>query len=919
VLLGRSRESRELDRALALAAAGTSAIRVLLGPPGIGKTTLLSSLVERALAAPERWQVLSARGHQEEGVVPYAALTSVLGRHLDDLAGLPERLGTVLRRALGRDRGPAPEPFLVASATLQALAQLASHGPTLLVLDDVHWLDRQSSLALLFAVRRLRHEPLASFLTVRAGTPAATRLVDFPLVRVGGLAPPDAAELLRRSYPDLAPLVAAELVLRCDGNPLALLETGRALSADQRAGLAALDGAGSVEARTPVARQVLAAGTTARLAALVVALEPALTRATALRALASLGLASSALAEAEDAGLVRANGDGLAPGHPLVAAAVVETADPVERHQVHLALAGAIRAEGGTETWRPAWHEGRAVDRPSEPHARELDGLAGIARAQGDVSTAARVLEQAAAVTPDPEARAARLVAAGECAILAGLPHAVELLTRGREAGTDPTVRARADRLVALHAAPRGDVQTVARIAARYDAGHDRAGAAVLHALAGEAAYVRGLAPDLERHVRAALPLAEGLPDTERLLVDVCHLHDLARRGSYDHALAHRVAATFLAHVEPDLAAPVAQGLLHSDEWELARRVVDAVLPLARQRSQVPALTWLETVAAELALHDGDLDRATACAVEALTMAHTIGHETAAMHAEAVLALVDSVAGRAVDCESRARRVTERSGAAGVHAPRCFTALAVARLALSRGDGAAAVPLLAAALQRLDDWGGVEVAVWPVLPELVEAQVRARDLTGAGAGTRRLATAPGVTAIRTGRAWLAHCRLATADPAALDAAYEEARLRTDEAGDPLLCARTRLVYAERVRRAGRRRDAVTAAQEALTRFDAMGARLWRTRAERELVALGHDAPPAPASLLDGLTPQERQIAQIAATGAPTRQIAAAVFLSPKTVEHHLTHVYRRLGVRSKSELAARLAAGRGEVRPPPSP
>ena len=906
MLLGRSRESRELDRAVDAAATGVSAVRVLVGPPGIGKTSLLGDLVERLGSRTEDWRVLSARGHQDEGALPYAGLVSALDGVRDDLAAVPTHLRHALRCALGMEEGPAPAPFLVASATLQALAATAADAPTLLVLDDMHWLDRQSSLALLFALRRLRHEAVAALLAVREATPAAESLAGFPVLPVVGLAPAPAADLLRHTHPDLDVGVARALALRCAGNPLALLNAARVLTEDQRAGRAPLDGVGREPVHASVQQRVRGAGHAERLAALVVALEPGLGQAAAQRAIASLGLAPDALPGAVAAGLVREHADTLVAAHPLVGTTLVELAEPVERHQVHLALAGAIRAEGGADRWRPVWHEGRAVDRPSEPHARELQGLAGIARAQGDLATAARVFEQAAAITPDDATRALRLAEAGECAVVAGLPQAVELLVRCREASTDPQLRARAERLLVMQAAPLGDVATASRVAAGYDATLDRAGAALLHGMASQAAYVSSRFTEFEQHVRQALRLADGLPEQQRMLVDVCHLQYLSRRGNYDHVLAQRVAACYLEDPDPDLGRPVAESLVHADEWDLAGRVLDAVLPVARQRSQVPALTWLQIVAAELALHHGDLDRATVAAVEALTMARTIGHDAAAMQAEGVLAVVDAAAGRVADCTARTRRVAEQARSSGVGSPVFLTDLAAARLALSSGDPAAAVRLFADALRRLDDVGAVDLVVWTALPELVEAQVRARD--GAAQTTmRRLMATPGASMTRTGRAWVAHCLMATGPDQGLDQAYAEACSRTDEAGDPLLAARTRLVYAERVRRARRRRDAAAAAQDALARFDAIGARLWRNRAERELAALGRQVPPPPSSLLQQLTPQERQIAEIAATGAPTREIAAAVFLSPKTVEHHLTRVYRTVGVRSKSELAALLA------------
>ncbi|MGZ6804088.1 MAG: helix-turn-helix transcriptional regulator, partial [Nocardioidaceae bacterium] len=415
-----------------------------------------------------------------------------------------------------------------------------------------------------------------------------------------------------------------------------------------------------------------------------------------------------------------------------------------------------------------------------------------------------------------------------------------------------------------------------------------------------------------------AAALARGAPPDRRVVVDLVLAQDRSYRGRPDPALTRSVADRFLAAADPDLAWPVAEALVHSDEWRTARSVVDAMLPLARARSQVPALTWIQVVNAEVALHDGDLDAATDASVEALTMARAVGLDLAAVQAEAGLAQVDAAAGRATACAARVARVEEGCRAHGFAAPLLYTDLATARLALSQGDGPRAVGLFEAAVRRWDAWGSVGLVVWTALPELVEAQVRARDLDAARATLARLEATPGAGATATGRAWLAHCRLAAARDRDLDGAYEAALGRLEETSHPMLAARTRLVRAERVRRAGRPGDARLAAQEALDRFDALGALLWRERAARELAALGRQAPPPVSSLLHRLTPQERQIAQIAATGASTREIAVALFLSPKTVEHHLTRIYRELGLRSKTELAARLAVGPVSL-PRPSP
>ncbi|MEA2169475.1 MAG: hypothetical protein QOF76_2775, partial [Solirubrobacteraceae bacterium] len=428
MLVGRDAERDRLDRLLADARAGQSAVLVLRAAPGTGKTTLLDYAVERA----DGYRVLRAYGVESEMELPFAGLHQLCGALLDDLERLPPPQRAALRTAFGLSNGAPPDRFLISLAALSLLSEVAVEPPLLCVVDDAQWLDRSSAQVLAFVARRLQAESVALVFAVRE--PAELdEFARLPDLRLEGLSDEHARELLASVIG--APLdarVRERILAEARGNPLALLE----LPAEMAGGFPLsreLPLQGRLEASFRRRAQALPAAAQALL--LLAAAEPTGEPALLWRSAAELGISSEAIAPAEADGMVEL-GARVAFRHPLLRSAIYRAAPAEDRRAAHRALAAAT--DGTVDPDRRAWHLAQAAMGPDEDVADDLERSAGRARARGGVAAAAAFLQRAAALTLDPGARARRALEAAAAKQLAGAPEeALSLLSAADDGPLD--------------------------------------------------------------------------------------------------------------------------------------------------------------------------------------------------------------------------------------------------------------------------------------------------------------------------------------------------------------------------------------------------------------------------------------------------------------------------------------------------
>jgi DNA-binding CsgD family transcriptional regulator len=909
-LVGRD---QELGRVLALleaARGGVAGALVVEGEAGIGKTALLHAAEEAAGGFTCLW----ARGVESEATLGHAALLELLIPVRGRLAELPAAQAQALAAALGW--GPAGAPgdrFLVAAATLSLLAAAAERAPVLVLADDLHWVDRESAAALLFAARRLRRDALAFLFAARRSPRPPVPLEGLPVLTLAGLAPAQAAGLLPGR---LAEAVAARLVERTRGNPLAISEVARRLTPAQRLGAAPLPDPLPVGDRLELVYEPLLAGLSAPAwrAVLLCAASPEGATTAVVSALRRDGVdAQAGLDEAEERGVLHRDRGVLRFRHPLLRAAAWRLATPAQRRSAHLALAGALPGEAAQPL--RTWHLAEAAGGPDDAVADQLVEVAEQDRTRRGFAAASAALERAALLTTDPGLAAERLAAAVGDAFLAGdvertralaasvldgpagraaraqvlftlgvleqyagsVPKAAELLAAAAEQANGPQlVWALAE--LGNTRFRLGDLAGVGEIADRLAEAADLGdpGQRALAEFARGVALTVGGDPTAARpHLASVLELLESpsLRDDPRYLINLA------------------LAAGFLGDVD-------LRGLVAPAEHRLA---------VARERGAlgvlVPGLALMATGRAWL----GDYTGAFADAGEAAELGEQLGY--AADAAVAVEMLAWQSAARSLDDDARralerARALTDRAGTTSVHAHQAITA---AFCALCRGDLAEAASLLEA---RVAADGGVGSMGEPlgVAPTLVEAYVglgRAAD--AAALAERYAAVTPQPAPPRTA-ALVARCRGLTVagDEAAVEA-FEAALAAHVQAPDAFEVARTRLLYGARLRRAGRRvaaRQQLRVAQDA---FVAMDLAAWARRAADELAATGATARPRRPLAAEPLTSQETRVALLVARGLSNREVAAALFLSPKTVEHHLASVFRKRGFRSRTELASAFA------------
>jgi DNA-binding CsgD family transcriptional regulator len=869
---------------------------LLLGEPGIGKTALLEALVQAASG----FTVLRAAGAVAERDFPYAGLLALLRPLRDELAGLPAVQREALEAVL-RGEGGKTERFVVAVATLGLIASVAERAPVLAVVDDLQWLDEPTADALAFTARRLAADAVATVLTARPqGAGELGRVADV-VHEVPPLDAAAAAAVLGEAAPTLDAGARARLLEASHGNPLALHELPRLLTAAQRAGAEPLPPAPiageAVERAFASSAATLREETRLALAVAALLEEDAVSD---LRvALGRLSLSFADLEPAERDGLIT-----LAPGrvgfrHPLVRAAVLGAAGESGRRRAHLALAEAL-----PHGERRALHLAEAAVGPDGRAAQELvDAAAGV-----PAVTAAALLTRAAALTADDEERAATLVAAAEQAFLAGrlddarslTASALELDPPGRTRGTALVVQGR----IARFTRPPGEACALLGEGAEL-LGADDPGAAV--AALGDAFFASFPAgdPSLTRSLADRLRDAAGDDPAARPLVSVAAGIAAMMRGDGDEGLTlldEVLEATRDADaVEPPELALVA-ALWHSD---FGRAAAEAAAAIGRARRS-GALGVLPRVLQFAAFADARLarfDAAYAAASEGADLADELGQPVILCDCLNTLAGLEVRMGLHDRCAEHARRAIELSRELDLP---WFGSHATFHLALSElaGGRAERTIELLEPVHALNRRRGVVDASEYGYAELVEAYVRVGDEATAVARLAELEALVAQVPRPYDRALATRSAAMVASDEEAPALFERSLAEhTDEM--PFERGRTHLLFGERLRRMGERRRARAELEAAMELFLPLGADGWVERCRRELVASGARLRRIDAESRGELTPQELQVALQVAAGLSNREIAQTLFLSPKTVEFHLTRIYRKLGLHARAELIER--------------
>jgi DNA-binding CsgD family transcriptional regulator len=901
VLVGRDREREKIERVLDRARAGSSATLALVGESGIGKTALLADALDRASGM----RVLQARGIESEAEVPFASLLELLRPALGMLTQLSEPQAVALEGALALGPGVAHERFAVGAATLALLAAYAEPGPVALLIDDAHWLDGASSQAILFAVRRLVADPIAVLIAVREGEPSLLDGADIPTLRIGGLGRDDTARLI----PGLAGGTVQRLHQATGGNPLAMLELASD-AVDEALAPAGAPVAVPARVADSFLRRIGDLGEAATRALVLAAASDDGDLAVLGRAAAGIGIELSMLERAESAGLVR-----LAPvtvefRHPLARSAVYASASAAQRRQAHRALAGALPDQ---DVDRRAWHLAAAAVGTDEAASAALE-LAGVrGRERSSYATAAAAFERAARHAQGTEQRARLLLEAANAAWDAGLAdRAAALLEEARASTSDPARVVEIDWLAGRIAASRGPVMRghdlLTMAAERADG--ERAVAMLVDA-AGACFYagdpVKMLAA--AEHARARLP--ENPTARARFLAAIAL--GMARLVGGDAAAGaeaiHEAIALAGGSAElrddVELLPWLAVGVISLRESGPDRSLLERALSSARERAAIGALPFVLNL---IARDQATTDRwalAEASYREAIDLARESDQQTQLVLGLAGLAWLDARRGREPECRAGATEALRLSDQLGLPLHEIWGTAALGELELGLGDATAAIERFAHQRRLLEELGITDVDLSPAA-ELVEGYLWLGQRDAAAAVAADFSAA----ASAKGQPWplarAARCQGLLAGEADLVDHFERALRLHAQTLDAFELARTRLAYGERLRRLRNRTLAREQLRAAVHTFEQLGARPWAERARVELAATGETLRRRDPTTIDELTPQELRIALQLAAGKTIRETAAALFLSPKTIDYHLRHVYQKLDIHSREELARAL-------------
>ncbi|MGD1221701.1 LuxR C-terminal-related transcriptional regulator [Streptomyces krungchingensis] len=915
-LLGRDRELAALERVLATAQAGSSAVLVLRGEAGIGKTALLDYAAGRAVG----FRTAAIAGIESEMRLPFAGLQQLctFTRARDRLQQLPEPQRDALSVAFGLREGTAPNRYLVGLAALDLLAGAAEAQPLACLIDDAQWLDGETKETLVFVARRLMAEPMALVFALRE--PDDHReLTGLPELILGGLSERDARTLLASALPGpLDPRVRDRIVAEAHGNPMALLLQLPQAPAELAGGFRLPGGrplAGRIE--NAFYQQFRSLPQDGRRLLLTAAAEPTGDASLLWRAAGLQEIPRDAAAPAEAAGLVEYD-TVVRFHHPLVRSAIYQRASAPDRRAAHRALAEAT--DPHLDPDRRAWHHAHAATQPDESVAVGLERSAGRARGRGGTAAAASFLRRAAELTPDPARRVTRALAAAQAAIDAGAAdQACTMLTAAEAGPLDDLLRARIERLRArlVFSQVRGGdaprlLLDAARRLAPLDAAHARdtlleaVGAAIFAGRLSEGPGLREVA----EAVRAGPPPTTP-PRTVDILLDsvVSRILDGYTAGVAPLRHALHVVQQEQASGATDadrrwlwlafrlIPEPLASELWDDDAWY---QLAISAVRIAREAGALTILPMALTYQAFTHVHAGEFDTAAALIDEATAISDAVGG-VPMMYTSLVLAALRGQ-------ERQARELVEttveevRARGEGRSLGLAEYATAVLYNGLGRYDAALAAATRACQYDDLAFFG------W-ALAELVEAAVRNGQPEVAVAALDDLTERTRASGTRWALGVGACARALVADDQAAEALYQEAIEHLGGCRSAIHLARARLLYGEWLRRRHRRQESRVQLRSAYEAFQRFGADGFAERARKELSATGESARKRTDGTDTELTGQEAQIAGLARDGHTNQEIAAQLFISPRTVEWHLGNVFAKLGVSSRRQLRS--------VVPPP--
>jgi DNA-binding CsgD family transcriptional regulator len=915
VLHGRADECAQLDALVEGTTAGRGGGLMLRGEAGVGKTGLL----EYAIASAPTVRVIRVTGMESEMELAFAGLHQLCAPMLDQLERVPGPQRAALETTFGLGAGAVPDRLLVGLAVLSLLSEVAQQRPLLCVIDDAQWLDRASAEALAFVARRLLAEPVVLLFAAREPSDSLTGV---PELVLEGLGDADARALLASVVPGrLDKRIADQVIAETRGNPLALLELPRGLSAAQLAGGFGLPGPMSLSGRieTSFLRRLEALPADTRRLLLMAAAEPTGDPALLWRAAGRHAIGAPALEPAESAGLIDVDRR-VRFRHPLVRSALYRAAAPRERRLVHRALAEATDAQVDPD--RRAWHLAAATAGPDERVASELERAASRAQARGGLAAAAAFQERAVGLTSDQAVRARRALAAAQTKYEAGaLEDSLALLDIAAAGTHRAGQRARVDLLRAriAFASRRGsDAPVLLLEAARELERIDPKLARATYLDALTAARFAGPltdGADLVKVSEAALagpPLPQSPGPTDLLL------QGLAVQITRGYTPGAPLLKAALSAFEREPVLPSEEGrwlslilwaaadLWDDDTW---RRLTTRGVERARALGALTAIPFALSMLSYIHATSGDL-----AAAEQLLDEIRAASEATGAPAQPYLPLwIAAVRGREAETRDLVQTASEEAATRGEG----FATFVIEHVTavLYNGLGRYGEALSALRRQAIDP--SYRDSSPRPMAELIEAAVRSGERDLARLALDRVEETTSAAGTNWALGIQARSRALLSDGEAADVLYREAIERLSRTSIRVQLARAHLLYGEWLRRERRRREAREHLRTALEMFASMGTEGFADRSQRELAATGEHTRRRTVETRDDLTPQEAQIARLAADGLSNAEIGARVFVSQSTVAYHLRNVFAKLDIASRHQLAQAVPDG-SSAQPTPA-